>query len=63
MSFELLTKEQLEDLLDEMMADEDCVVCGKKAKATCSRCGEVRYCGRDCQVKHWKAEHKAECKS
>jgi len=28
----------------------------------CSRCKVVRYCGRDCQVQHWK-EHKKECKS
>lgn len=26
----------------------------------CSRCKVVRYCGRDCQVQHWK-EHKKEC--
>lgn len=27
----------------------------------CLRCGEARYCGRDCQTKHWPI-HKAECK-
>ena len=27
----------------------------------CSQCGEVHYCGRDCQTKHWPI-HKAECK-
>jgi len=26
----------------------------------CSRCKVVRYCGRECQVQHWK-EHKKEC--
>jgi len=29
-------------------------------KMVCSRCKAVRYCGRDCQVQHWK-EHKKEC--
>jgi hypothetical protein len=28
----------------------------------CSKCNVRRYCGRDCQVSHWKAGHKSECK-
>jgi MYND finger len=27
----------------------------------CSGCESVFYCGRECQVSHWKAQHKAEC--
>lgn len=27
----------------------------------CSRCESVFYCGRECQLSHWKAQHKAEC--
>ncbi len=27
----------------------------------CSRCGEAWYCGRECQVAHWREGHKAEC--
>ncbi len=27
----------------------------------CSRCGEAWYCGRGCQVAHWREGHKAEC--
>lgn len=28
----------------------------------CARCGKALYCGRDCQVNHWKNGHKALCK-
>ena len=31
-------------------------ICGR-----CSQCGAARYCGRSCQVEHWK-EHKGVCK-
>ncbi len=34
---------------------------GKLSK--CSRCNVAKYCGRDCQLAHWKAGHKAECKA
>ena len=29
----------------------------------CARCGIVSYCGRDCQIAHWKAGHKKSCKA
>lgn len=29
----------------------------------CQRCGQVVYCCRACQVAHWKAGHKRECKA
>ncbi|KAI0321555.1 hypothetical protein OF83DRAFT_1098558 [Amylostereum chailletii] len=29
----------------------------------CRGCGEVRYCGRECQIKDWKEDgHKWKCK-
>jgi len=28
----------------------------------CAKCCLVSYCGRDCQLKHWKSEHKASCR-
>ncbi len=31
------------------------------ALQACSRCGEAWYCGRGCQVAHWREGHKAEC--
>jgi hypothetical protein len=35
--------------------------CGGIGPKRCSRCKQVRYCGRECQLAHWKA-HKADCK-
>jgi hypothetical protein len=29
----------------------------------CSRCKNVKYCGRDCQKKHWKIRHRQVCKA
>ena len=39
-----------------------CFSCGS-ARArllTCKKCGKAKYCGRECQLKHWK-EHKLTC--
>lgn len=38
-----------------------CAVCGKPSSAQCGRCKTVHYCGRDCQVAHWKGGHKRAC--
>lgn len=38
-----------------------CIGCKAPSKACCSRCGEARYCGRVCQVTHWKL-HQRKCK-
>jgi hypothetical protein len=41
-----------------------CDGCGNqffKVRA-CSGCKKTSYCGKTCQVKHWKAGHKQECK-
>ena len=27
----------------------------------CARCGLVKYCSKDCQRAHWKANHKSFC--
>jgi len=29
--------------------------------SNCAKCCLVAYCGRECQKKHWKSEHKAHC--
>ena len=44
-----------------------CAACGT-AKTTrrpfklCSQCHTTHYCNRECQMKHWKAGHKRDCK-
>ena len=38
-----------------------CVVCKAGGKNACSKCKKVWYCSKECQRKHWKASHKAEC--
>ncbi|KAJ3294474.1 Serine/threonine-protein phosphatase 5 [Rhizoclosmatium sp. JEL0117] len=41
-----------------------CFVCGLSdaTMKVCGQCGNVRYCSRICQSKHWKSGHKLECK-
>mmetsp|Transcript_74978 Transcript_74978/g.150746 ORF Transcript_74978/g.150746 Transcript_74978/m.150746 type:complete len:224 (-) Transcript_74978:267-938(-) len=39
-----------------------CAACFAPASAKCAKCQEVSYCGRDCQLKHWKDGHKKLCK-
>ena len=38
-----------------------CAVCSGPGKTKCGGCQQVRYCGKECQKKHWKA-HKKDCK-
>ena len=38
-----------------------CARCGGEVVLRCGRCKQVRYCGKECQVAHWKL-HKGECK-
>ena len=43
-----------------------CVNCGCRKKdklMACARCKTFHYCSRECQVKHWKAGHKVDCKA
>jgi hypothetical protein len=35
--------------------------CAQPAELWCSKCKGVRYCGRDCQTRHWGGEHKLWC--
>ena len=40
-----------------------CLYCLKEVEGLqgCSRCGTARYCGKECQLKHWPA-HKNSCR-
>ena len=42
-----------------------CAGCGRAQEgaasfAACGRCKIIRYCGKECQTRHWR-QHKAEC--
>jgi hypothetical protein len=44
-----------------------CANCGNKSGEkqefkACARCGAFHYCSKKCQVEHWKAGHKVDCK-
>ena len=70
-----LSVEQLDDLnalvppaIQEELKKGQCSGCGR-ARAlqekfrACSRCEKTRYCSKECQKKHWKGQHKKECKT
>lgn len=40
-----------------------CANCLKPATQRCSRCKTIWYCTRECQVDHYKKEHKLQCKA
>ncbi len=40
----------------------NCHVCGAGNAKKCAGCHSIAYCGKDCQVKHWKAGHKILCR-
>lgn len=39
-----------------------CNKCGKAGTKTCSRCGSVWYCSKECQIEDWHLSHKLRCK-
>ena len=42
-----------------------CAYCGNQEKEKlkfCGRCKSFCYCSKECQVKHWRAGHKVDCK-
>jgi hypothetical protein len=45
-----------------------CAACGthkttRRPLKNCTRCRTTQYCNRECQMNHWKAGHKRECKA
>lgn len=47
--------------LEGSCGDDSCPVCMEEAEQLCSKCKTVRYCGKACQTKDWKAGHKTKC--
>ena len=44
-----------------MLSPEECAWCGETGpKARCARCG-TKYCGKDCQMLHWRNGHRQKC--
>ena len=55
-------KQQREDAQQTRPVATPCSGCGKAgATLKCGRCKAKHYCGRECQVAHWKHRHKEEC--
>ena len=51
------------DIVDPYLKNS-CAQCGKHLETclACSQCGDIRYCGKSCQVANWKSIHKLYCK-
>ncbi|KAG8710324.1 hypothetical protein FRC09_000186 [Ceratobasidium sp. 395] len=52
------TKQSLVEEIDYQCGNEDC---DDTPIERCGKCKSVEYCGRSCQSKHWKKEHKVRC--
>ena len=64
-SIETLDKKDDQNNKDGKSDDDQkfCSNCKKFLKKSflCGNCKKKRYCGRECQVAHWKSGHKSEC--
>ena len=41
---------------------QECAECGEQTNRRCQKCKQIFYCGRECQLRHWKM-HKKDCKA
>lgn len=46
----------------EQQQPKSCDVCGAPSTFVCSRCKDVKYCSKACQVKNWPL-HKIDCRT
>lgn len=46
----------------DQIIDGETVACAKIGSKACNGCYLVQYCGKECQLAHWKV-HKADCRS
>jgi hypothetical protein len=49
------------NLNSNIMENLSCERCGAHSSNVCSNCGVMAYCGKECQVDHWKDEHRDAC--
>lgn len=50
-----------DDQCVEQIMQDACHVCGFLANMRCGGCRKLMYCGRLCQMRHWKNGHKSSC--
>lgn len=64
------TQETKSDSIDDEIKkmSRECIQCDgpdcntSNPQQRCSRCHTAYYCGKECQIKHWKKEHKQYCR-
>lgn len=59
---ESVTTEEVDEF--ESFFNDECHNCRKRATGKlnrCKRCRAAWYCGKECQVQHWKMGHKIDC--
>jgi len=62
-----LHKKTEDDKQEKSKIRATCNYCGRASStgklSTCARCRSVRYCNTDCQIAHFRASHKLDCRN
>lgn len=58
-------QERIKALINRVVSDGKCTNCREAGglMQKCGRCKRVAYCTKECQVTHWKSEHKKICRA